>query len=42
MNQKQFESILRVNHAGEYGAVYIYDMQYKVLKSKICLEMKKQ
>ena len=34
MSKKKLEEIIRVNHAGEYGAQIIYDGQIKALKIK--------
>lgn len=34
MNKKLYEQMIRVNHAGEYGAQYIYSGQIKYTKDK--------
>ena len=34
MKKELYEQMLRVNHAGEYGAQYIYSGQIKYTKNK--------
>jgi ubiquinone biosynthesis monooxygenase Coq7 len=38
----KIEKMIRVNHAGEYGAVRIYKAQYKILKNLFFQEMQLQ
>lgn len=37
--QSKFDEILRVNHAGEYGAMRIYEGQLRCMKNKIDYEI---